>query len=359
MEAGLRRSGRGAGGARAGSGLGEGGLRERGLREPGRRSRRVRPGNRAGHGAGVARRRVAVQPRRRPEAARSRPRLGCQRPVGCQPGLIRRARRAGRAGRASGAGWPCQRAVVRRLRRIGVKRPVRRYQRAVGSHRGPVVLVGHSVVGPDVVALVAPAEPPPSLTAVAALAAAAALALIAFGSRRQVVPAGVVVIAPIATVLPVAIAIVRIVAVSAFRAAGPLGAVVVVAGVGFGVAAAVRVAPRATGTVSRLGASGPPALDALGGEVLVGGPVIVVLVIVGRVVVAVVVITGFCAPSSVGFAATPVRPRVPTTKKRHSTPPGKARPCGGASEAHAAIYASLPPLSRAPLTGTGAGSIDF
>jgi hypothetical protein len=95
------------------------------------------------------------------------------------------------------------------------------------------------------------------------------------------------------------------------------------------------------------GASGPPALDALGGEVLVRRPVVVVLLIIARSVV-IVVILGTRTGPGIGSAATLVRPRRPTAQKRHPTPPGRARPCGDASEARAAIYASLPRNSRAP-----------
>ena len=87
-----------------------------------------------------------------------------------------------------------------------------------------------------------------------------------------------------------------------------------------------------------------PALDALRGEVLTRRPALVFVATIAIrrvVVVAVFIITP-------GVAIATAWPRGPTAQERHSTPPGRARPGVGANEARAAIYASLPPLSRAP-----------
>src|SRR6201996_3079950 len=61
--------------------------------------------------------------------------------------------------------------------------------------------------------------------------------------------------------------------------------------------------------------------------------------------IAVVVVVLIITPRAIATAW----PRRLTTQERHTTPPGTARPGVGASEARAAMYASLPPLSQAPL----------
>ena len=293
----------------------------------------VLPGQRRGRGG--------AQPRRRPEAAGSGPlfarharlardarvsrqgpvpagpaagrRRAAQRPVGGQPRLARTAapRRAG--------GPPHRTAVRRRLRGVSVERVVGRVERPVGRDRGPVVLVGHLVIRPDVDGPVAASQPQPAFAAVAAavtapaataaLGAVAAVAAIVFrqvvaarpvvGSRLEVV----VLVRPVLAVAvrPVSVAGIAaglvIAPVSGRGAARPLraGALVVVA-------VAVVSVPGDAGTLTGPRARGPPALDALGGEVLVGGPGVVIAG-VGVRGVTVVVVLGVRSPPVGGSAA--------------------------------------------------------
>ena len=110
---------------------------------------------------------------------------------------------------------------------------------------------------------------------------------------------------------------------------------------GITVCRGVRTAPSpAAGAAIGL-LSGPAALDALGGEVLARRPAVVWVLVAVRCVIVVVVVHV--------VASATARPSRFTTQERHATPPGTARPGVGASEARAAMYASLPPLSRAPI----------
>src|SRR6202044_1689869 len=160
--------------------------------------------------------------------------------------------------------------------------------------------------------------------------ATAALAAVVFRqvvAARSVVRACLEVVVAVRSVLAVAVRPVSVAGiagglvtapVSARRgAARPLraGALVVVA-------VAVVPAPGDTRTLAGPRTRGPPALDALGGEVLVGGPgVVVVLVGVGGVTV--VVVLGVRSPPVGGSATALARLRVLTAQKRHSTPPGQ------------------------------------
>ena len=290
----------------------------------------VLPGQRRGRGG--------AQPRRRPEAAGSGPlfarharlardarvsrqgpvpagpAVGAQRPVGGQPRLARTAapRRAG--------GPPHRTAVRRRLRGVGVERVVGRVERPVGRDRGPVVLVGHLVVRPDVDGPVAASQPQPAFAAVAAavtapaataaLGAIAAVAAIVFRqvvAARPVVRARLEVVVLVRPVLAVAVRPVSVAGIAAGLVTAPVsgrrgvarplraGALVVVA-------VAVVPVPGDAGTLTGPRARGPPALDALGGEVLVGGPG-VVIVGVGVGGVTVVVVLGVRSPPVGGSAA--------------------------------------------------------
>src|SRR6185312_9473903 len=205
---------------------------------------------------------------------------------------------------------------------------------------GPVVLVGDAVVGPDVLAAV-PAQPQDAGAFAAVLAvpapAAGPVGAIVVGPFRQVVDAGRELVGPVARAAAV---------FGPAEAAGSVEAVPVGVVAGPRVTAAfVALSPAARAALGVL--AGPAALDALGGEVLVWRPAFFVLVTVVRVAVVVVVL--IITPC----AAATAWPRRLTTQERHTTPPGTTRPGVGASEARAAMYASLPPLSRAPLTGTG------